>query len=395
MCTAIFMFGMALGLQIRLGGKLEKLIARFPEPGSERMYVVLILGMFLFGMSPYVIFTNQPFYIAIWNDIVGGRSTTGLWLVGRTGNVNYNYGAYLAQVLQVAQFASILGAFLAVCISRTWLTRAFGIAVWIPSALLGFGTGSRGALVMVALPLIGFLFIRFQAEAAAVFRRVSFRGYFWLAVTLFIVLVLVQVQITFRNEGFRSADLDKVSVSDVQGNAMFSESLKGFELIPKYQPPFFDRFPGEAILRPIPEALFWFFVSPVPRAFWTEKPIDPVWLWYNNVVAGTKGNEGTTISHGAVGYWYFRFGVWGVIQGGMFMGFLMGVVERLLRFYSAEKPILIVISLALATFLFRCYRGLSWIELHATIVGMVALAVAIYILRPFFGSQQPAEPAPN
>lgn len=387
MYHAMFIMFMLMGMRIKLGGYLDRALARFPEPGSDRMYIVLIGSMFLFGMSPYVFFTNEPFYQAIWNDIVGGRSKGALWTVGRTGNVNFNYGAYLAQVLQVAQFASILGAFFAICVAKSWAGRLFGVAVWIPSAMLGFGTGSRGALVLVALPVVGFLFIRFQAEAASLLRRVSFRAYMWLGATLFAMLVLVQIQIAFRNEGFRSTDFGQVSVTKVEGNAMFSESLKGFELIPNIRNAFYDNWPGEAIIRPIPDTLYWFFVSPVPRAIWTEKPIDPVWKWYNNVVAGTSGVEGTTISHGAVGYWYFRFGMSGVIQGGLFMGFMMGVAERLLRDHAHSKPILIVIALALATFLFRCYRGLAWIEIHGTIVGMVALATAIILLRPFFGSR--------
>lgn len=388
MFHAIFIVFMLVGLRVRLGGYVDRAIARFPEPSSERMYVVLISGMFLFGMSPYIFFTNEPFYIAVWNDIVGGRAGGALWSVGRTGNVNFSYGAYLAQVLQVAQFASILGAFFAICITRTWAGRVFGIAVWVPSALLGFGTGSRGALVLVALPVVGFFFIRYQAEAAAVLQRVSLRAYAYMGATLMVILVFVQVQVAFRNEGFRSADLQDFNVANVQGNSMFSESLKGFELIPEYMEPFYARIPGESLVRPIPDALYWFVVSPMPRAIWTNKPIDPVWLWYNNVVAGTKGNEGTTISHGAVGYWYFRFGAAGVVQGGLFMGFLMGVAERLLRYHASAKPILIVIALALATFLFRCYRGLAWIELHATMVGMLALGVAVLALRPFFGDRE-------
>lgn len=395
MFHAMFIMCMVIGMRIRLGGYVDRIIASFPEPGSDRLYVVLIGSLFIFGMSPYFIFTNEPFYKAIWNDFVGGRAGGALWSVGRTGNVNFNYGAYVAQILQVAQFASILGAFFAICVTKTWIGRIFGIAIWLPSAALGFGTGSRGALVIVALPVVGFLFIRFQSEAAALLRRVSFRAYMWMGLTLFAILVLVQIQIAFRNEGFRSTDFAQVSVADVQGNAMFSESLKGFELIPNYRAAFYDNYPGEAIIRPIPEALYWFFVSPVPRAIWTTKPIDPVWLWYNNVVAGTRGNEGTTISHGAVGYWYFRYGLPGVIQGGLFMGFLMGVAERLLRDYSYSKPILIVISLALATFFFRCYRGLQWVELHATLVGMVALAFAIIFLRPFFGGRPDDSFAPQ
>lgn len=390
MAHAAFILFMILGLRIRLGGYLDRLIARYPEPGSDGLYLVLIVLLFAFGMSPYFIFVDEPFYSALWNEFLGGRAGGALWTVGRTGNVNFSFGGYVAQILQVAAFASILGAFFAICVAKTWVGRAIGIAIWIPSAALGFGTGTRGSLVLVALPVVGFIFLRYQAQAAALLRRVSFRGYVGLASALLALLVLVQIQATFRNLGFRKTDWERVQVTKLQGNSMFSESLRGFELIPKYTPVFYDRFPGEAIVRPIPETVYWFFVSPMPRAIWTNKPIDPVWVWYNNVVAGT-GTEGTTIAPGGVGYWYFRYGFWGVIQGGLIMGFMMGVAERLLREHAHYKPILIVVSLALATFLFRCFRGLAWTDLHGTLVGLGALAIAILVLRPFFGGapQQP------
>lgn len=392
MWHAAFIPCMLLGLRIRLGGHVERLLARYPEPQKGSLYLFLILVLFAFGMSPYFIFVNEPFYSALWNEFLGGRSGGAMWTVGRTGNVNYSFGAYVAQILQVAAFASVLGAFYAICVARTWVGRLIGIAVWVPSAALGFGTGTRGSLVLVALPVVGFLFLRYQAQAAAFLRRVSFRAYVGLAATLIGLLILVQIQATFRDAGFRKTDWERVEVTNLQGNMMFSESLQGFELIPKHTPPFFDRFPGEAIIRPIPDAIYWFVVSPIPRAIWTDKPIDPVWVWYNRVVAGT-GLEGTTIAQGAVGYWYFRYGFWGVLQGGLLIGFLMGVTERLLREYAYAKPILIVVSLALATFLFRCYRGLAWPDLHATMVGLAALGVAIIVLRPFFNvAPQPLPP---
>lgn len=392
---ALFVIMMVLGLRVKLGGRAERVLAKYPSPKTDKFYVVLILCMFAFGMSPYVFFTQEGPIKAFWNDVMGGRAGGALWTVGRTGNVNFAYGAYLAQVLQVAQMASILAAFYAICIAKAWPGRLFGFAVWLPSLLLGFGTGTRGAVVLVTLPVVGFLFIRFQAEAAMLLRRVSFRAYMWLFATLVTILVIVQVQITFRGEGFRQADLSRVQVTNLQGNSMFSESLKGFYLIPQYLEPFYGNNPIEATVMPVFDTVYWAIVSPIPRAIWTTKPLDPVWLWYNNVVAGTKGTEGTTVSHGAVGYWYFRYGLMGTIQGGLIMGFLMGVTERLLR-NNAHKPILILVSLGIATWLFRCFRGLAWIEFHGTLVGLFALAVAIFALRPLFdngGQPEESEPA--
>lgn len=387
MFHVLFIIMMILGLRIRLKDKLENFLRLMPDPGSEAQYVMLIGGLWLFGMSPYVFFTaNHNPLEAFWADVMGGRAGGAIWTAGRTGNVNFNYGAYLAQVLQVGQMASILGGFYAVCIARSWLGRLFGFAVWVPTAMLAFGSGTRGNMVSVMLPMVGFAFLKFQARAADAGRRVSKRGYMILGTLLLAMLVTVQIQITFRGSGFQDADLSQVSERTIEGNRMFSESLRGFELIPKYQDAFYAKYPGEGLAMAIPDQVFWFFVSPIPRAIWTNKPVDAVWQWYNNTVAGTTGTEGTTISNGAVGHWYFRYGFWGVVEGGLFVGFLMGTVERLLRNGYRTSPMAIVVSLAIATFLFRAYRGLVWIEFHGTLVGLVSLAIAVWFIHVFFGN---------
>jgi hypothetical protein len=393
----LYVMMLSLGLRIRLKGYFERFLGRMPEPGSNTQYVILIVGMFLFGLSPYAFFTaNHNPIEAFWADVMGGRASGALWTVGRSStdggsNLNYNYGAYLAQVLQVGAMGSILGAFYAINIAKTWAGRIFGFAIWLPSAMLGFGSGTRGALVMVTLPVVGFAFIRFQAKAAARLRRVSLRGYLILISMLLAMLAAVQIQISFRGSGFQEADLGSVADRPIEGNSMFSESLTGFYLIPQFLDPFYSKFPGEGMVMTVPDTAFWFFVTPIPRAVWNDKPIDPVWQWYNNTVAGTHGVEGTTISDGGVGHWYFRYGFFGVVEGGLFIGFLMGVTERLLRDRFQARPISILVALGVATFLFRQFRGLQWVEFHATMVGLVALAILVKVLHVIMGNPQASQ----
>jgi hypothetical protein len=381
----IFVVCMLVGLRLRFGGRFERFLAKFPEPGSPQVYLILVWVTTVIGLIPYAFFTQEGLVQAVINGFWGGRASGTLWTIGRTGNLNFAYGAYLAQLVQIGTAGAILGAFYAVCITRSWWGRIGCMLPWLLQVALAFGTGTRGAVLFVALPVVGFLFIRYQAQAAAMMRRVSLRGYLYLTAALLAMLLVVQVQITFRGVGFRDADVNQVWGKRIEGNHMFTESLRGFYLIPEYLQPFYDRVPGQAIVMPVVDTVFWFVVSPIPRAVWTTKPVDPVWQWYNNVVTGGEGTEGTTVSHGAVGHWYFRFGLMGTIQGGLIIGFMMGFVERLLREYAPYKPILIVVALGCATFLFRCYRGLQWVEFHATLVGLVALAGLVIIVRGLFG----------
>lgn len=391
---AIYIPMMVLGLRLAFGGRVERVISKIPGPKSPRMWLLLSLTMVLVGLIPHTFFTRDGLIISLWNDIWAGRAGGGAaWTTGRTGNVNFAYGAYLAQVIQVGTFGSILAGYYAILVARSVAGRVFGMFLYSIAFGQAFGTGARGIVMFVALPLVGFLFLRLQAEAAAAGRRVSLKAYGWLLAALLALLVVVQVQITFRNEGFKDAALDRVSMTKIEGNVMFSESLHGFNLIPKFMDSFYTRYPGESVVRPVWDTVYWFFVTPVPRAVWTTKPIDEVGIWYNKLVGGTKdGIEGTTISQGAVGTWYFRYGWSGVIQGGLIVGFVLGVGERMLRFYG-HRSLTIIIALGIATWQFRGFRGWNFIDFHPLLVGILGLAAIYLVLRALFGDD-PAEPDP-
>jgi hypothetical protein len=177
---------------------------------------------------------------------------------------------------------------------------------------------------------------------------------------------------------------------------MFSSGLLGFNYIPDRQNYFDNNFPGEMVILPIPHFLFWAAVAPMPRAIWTSKPVDPSWTWYNAISTGrsTLGGgttEGTTISEGIVGYWFFRFGVAGVIEGGIFMGWLMGIFERAL-YNNNGRPMAFLAALALLTWIFRAYRDADLQDLADTGVFLAGLAICVLIVRPFFGSRDQFSP---
>lgn len=371
-----------LGMRIRLGGWVERRIAGLPGPRTPQMWLALCLVAIGIGFAPYFIFTRGNPIENIWRDIWAGRAAGGAqWVTGRTGNANYSWGAYIAQIQQVGIYGSIIAGYFAIMVARTALGRVLGIILWVPAALQGFGSGTRGMFLLTALPLVGFLFVRLQANAAAKGRRVSLAGLGWLAAALMGVLVVVQIQIAYRDIGFQKVEFKNVSLSKIEGNMMFSESLHGFAMVPDYREPFYSSFPGQSIIWPAWDTVYWFVITPFPRAVWNNKPIDPVGIWYNKLVGRTAdGVEGTTISNGLVGYWYFRFGWPGVIEGGLILGFMFGVIERLLREHS-HKPLAVVAALGLGTCCFRTFRGLAWLDFHPTMVGLAGLAMLTMVVR--------------
>jgi len=51
-------------------------------------------------------------------------------VVFRTGNLNYSWGAYVAQLMQIGEVGGIVAIIYAILIARTWTTRLIGLFIW-------------------------------------------------------------------------------------------------------------------------------------------------------------------------------------------------------------------------------------------------------------------------
>jgi hypothetical protein len=378
-------------LQLPVWGWLERALGNIPEPASDGFYLPLIVLCFLVGMIPYTFFAAYPLPIALWKEITGGRADGGVFTVGRTGNVNQDFGAYLAQIQQVGQVGALLALFYVLLMRPGILTKLFCIAYWLLYVGLAFGSGTRGHTAYMAMPILFVVFMKYQSQAAAMFKRISYKAYIWSGVVALAILVLLQIQITFRNVGFNEMKLEEVKTG-IEGNSMFSEALSGMALIPEQKPFFYSRIPGQGALMCLPEVAWRFLYGPIPRAVWKGKPIDPVWKWYNSVITGRPEDqlEGTTVSTGLVGDFYFRFGMAGVIEGGLLFGFLCLVGERSLQ-NSQGRLIQLVFSIGFLVFMFRSFRGLNFITLYPLLIGVTFLVIIIKLT----GARQPAYSAPQ
>jgi hypothetical protein len=143
----------------------------------------------------------------------------------------------------------------------------------------------------------------------------------------------------------------------------------------------------------MPFEIYYLVTGPIPRALWHDKPLDRVNVWYNNRTAGTRGLEGTTVSNGAVGHPYIRFGWAGVVQLGLLYGWFMGVVERSLK-SALNKPMAMLMTLAFATFVFRSFRDLWWHNLYPVVIAGVVLYGLVKVANTLFGSDEQLQPVP-
>ncbi len=385
----------AAGLALTNPRRVPALMGRLPEANTSGIYLMVVVLCFVLGISPYFLFARQNGFEAIYLTIFSGRARIGVeWIIGRTGNANYNWGGYIGHVLAVGQVAAQFAAFYALIITRNWIARTICWSIWGLHMALAFGSGTRGEVAFMALPVCGFLFLKHQLQAAMLLRSLSLRAYILSGAVLLVIMVLFQTQIRFRNTGFAETRIDEVNLSKLEGTSMFSEGLLGWTKIPGEHPFIQNRFPGESVIGPIPETVFEFILHGIPRALWPTKPFDPLGQWYNSVVTGRAitDTEGTTISTGLVSEWYFRYGPLGVVQGAFLFGWLCRVLERSV-IATANRPFGMLMSIALCVCMLRFYRNFTPLLLYPVLIPGIALAILIWFFNMFAARQVGEEPA--
>jgi hypothetical protein len=381
---AVFVFFMTIGLLLPWGRLLERVILALPEPTTSSFYAFIVVVTLIMGLFPYAFFTADGLVESLWRAITGGYGHGVRWTVGRSSeggnfNMNTSWGGYMTYLIDTGKLGGIVGVFYALLVTANPMGKILGWSVWAFWALIAFGSGIRGEVLMMMLPVAALLYLKYQSRAAQMFQMFSLRAYIFGGIILFLTLFGVQFIALFRDRGYTVGDMSQVQMTDLQGNFMFSEGLLGFSKIPDEQPHFRARWPGEAVIRPVPDTVLKFFYGLIPRALWPDKPIDPVTMWYNKLILGdrwTQGNVALTV----VGYWYFPYGWVGVIQGGMIFGLLLGISERALR-ASDGRPLGVLMSLAFAVWTFRCFRGLNWTTLYPIVIGGIFLWILIRMQR--------------
>ncbi len=373
---------------------VDRLVVSVPEPPARRFYLGLVMAMLVIGWSAFI-FTTDVLPVSLfkaclwWVPGVG----TATFTVGRTGNMNFNFGAYIAQLIEVGQVGGILGAVYALLVARSLPGKIFGWFTWCFWTSYSFNSYRRGDIAFMGLPVVGVMFLLYHAQAGDPLRRA--RNIRSLVVTASVTGLLwfgVQMQTAQRSGG------GPVRLFEVAGSTMFSEGLNTWAIMPEQVPFPDDTVAGEGVIRPLPETLWWFLTGPIPRALWTTKPVEQFSLWYSALISHDKrglasgGVNGTTVSTGAVGFWYFRYGPAGVVEGGLLFGWMTGVAERALR-RAQGQPIKVLFAMGYATFLFRSYRDLWWHNLYPIIIAGVVLTVVVRLL---FGGRaaDPREPTP-
>jgi len=368
----LFAMLMVCGLLLPWGKFVEKSINAIGKISTPQLILGLLLAMLGISFLAYFIFGSDSPGATFLKLITLRAPFEQRWTVGRTGNLNYSWGGYVAQLIELGMIASILGAAYTLLHRTPFLILLFFWFSWVHFFLYNFYTSRRAPVVGMVLPIVVLLFVKYNAGAAAQFRRISLKGFLAMGVGGALLFIAVQLQIAHRGTGFADFDFNRLEASKIQGNSMFSEALDAWATIPSKRPFFANRFPGEGAVRALPETAFWFAVGPIPRALWRDKPVDAAWASRAETDVSGRENQGTTVSSGLVGWWYFRFGAAGVVQGALLFGLLARIFERTLQ--NADGRFLVIMfSLAYLTELFRMYRDFVFIGVYPVMIAQALM----------------------
>ncbi len=242
MLHCLFVMMMSIGLLLPYGKWIQRQILKLPEARSEGYYFFLVLLFFFLGILPYILFTQDSIidvFRKSFTQMRGGGYDPIRWTVGRTGNVNYNWGGYVAQWVDAGYLGGLFAAFYAVLIAKHWPSRLVGWGIWSFWMLMAYGTGTRGQVVFMGLPVIALLYIKHQGLAALAQKKFSLKAYRTPLILLAIVFSVVQFQGAMRNAREDERAIEQVDFLKVSGNHMFSEGLLGYYLIPETRPFFY------------------------------------------------------------------------------------------------------------------------------------------------------------
>jgi oligosaccharide repeat unit polymerase len=395
--TTLFVTSAFAGLLwIPAGRRVLNLVQKIPEPPSPILYFAIILITLFLGMIPYLFFTTGSLFTNLFYAMTAIRNGTGAaFTVGRSGNYNYNWGGYLAQLTQIGQTGGVLAAFYVIFVPRgSIFTKSISFFIWLFWSAIAFGGGSRGEFLFVVLPIALLLFIKYMNIAADYLKRFSPRAVIYASSFLLAVLFVVQIQGSFRGQGASQIELGEVSLFKNQGNAMFSEGLIVYQYFPDAFPFVEDNFLGERFLMPIPDVITRWGIGWIPRALWHGKPgATAASLWINATMSGgTAANEegsdadvaGGTVTTSICGAAYMTYGWAGVVEMGLLFGWLCKFAERAL-WENLRRPLATMFCLGTCAYLIRSFRDLTPHDFYPLAIGVLTMSLVIWSLQPFTG----------
>jgi hypothetical protein len=297
---------MAIGISLGAAGRgwrPPKMLLRATQPSFNdsslflTIWILFLLGMFYFAFS-------CGFDPSVMIDGLSKNRFAAPWSRGSIGD----WGSFIEHM---QYFGYVLPSLTVVLANRKgWIQPRVIISAALSLIMvmfLGQGGGRRVVGVILGAAVLNWVLLQ---------RRLSLKLVIGLAVGAVTVLMLMHEMLEYRSSGFGAALSGKApdqefSYLHVDDNFLRLSQITMF--FPDVQP-----YVG---LQPITFAL----IKPVPRVFWPNKPID---VGYDlSKMAGVKG---ASLSQSIVGELYSVSGLLSVFLGGLFLGRLAGMWNKVL-----------------------------------------------------------------
>jgi oligosaccharide repeat unit polymerase len=279
--------------------KLPKWLGEIASRSMDTRTVARLVPVcFVLGMFNYALATG--FDLPRMFSYLGESRWAAPWGRGQLGGWD-------AFTDQMQYFGYVLPSLTALLIARRGFTFGAGLSVLASGIMLAFlsqGGGRRIIGVTVGAAIIVWI----QAQRDLKIRRLTIA-----AVAVVGLLAAMQFMLNIRTQGYEAfafrgeSDYDYLHVDD-----NFLRLAQVIQIVPAEHPY-------------VEHQQIWFtLVRPVPRVFWSGKPVDPGFD-----LPAFVGMKGVSLSTSIIGEWYISYGWIAIIVGGWLHGRMARTVNQL------------------------------------------------------------------
>lgn len=303
----------------------------------------VLLGSFVaLGLLPFFISGDGNFVANFLINISGRASGYVAFSSAGLGNQS-PVVALLAQSIPVTILLLVLFAK-----KRTIIFRVFAVFLSLLMFFLFVSLGGRSGPIIVVVTLFIYWIVRRPSKSFPLFKISLFSTF---------VLSLLAFQINYRDTGtledgfeksvFVGTELNRELAFIASHYGEQNDFISSNKLI-------------TSVLMPMPDTFLLFVTNPIPRILWEDKPVDKSFGAYNYLRLGSTGFEtGSNITPTIPGRYYMKYGLLGVIEAGLLIGFLWGWANLYIRNYSTAPTLLFLIPIFSSALLFAATRDLS------------------------------------